>query len=178
MSNQTGPTRADHVAGQSLSEWEASARQFRSEISLSHDLDSAACIVVQAQKKGLRKEELRYLLMQCPKDCIDVMRMAEGLADVSYMVKPAAKRPAQCHHDYSSGRRNASRATGPRVPGESGLLSLLRNVTQDTASRQLLNNVEQLVQIEWFGHERLHIVLFQSLAGYVVSGRRHNDGNV
>jgi len=97
--------------------------------------------------------------MQCPKHRIDVMRLAEGLADVAYMVKPAAKRLAQCHHNYSSGRRDASCATSRRVPGEGGLLSLLRKVTQDTASRQLLNSVEQLVQIEWFGHERLHIEL-------------------
>src|SRR5712691_9313150 len=158
MSNQARPTRADDVARQSLSEREGSPRQLRSKISLSHDLDGAACIVVQTQKKGLRMEELGYLLMQCPKHRIDVMRLAEGLADVAYMVKPSAKRLAQCHHNYSSGRRDASCATSRRGPGE-GLLSLLRKVTQDTASRQLLNKVEQLVQIEWFGHERLHVEL-------------------
>src|SRR6266852_5637240 len=155
MSNQARPTRADDVARQSLSEREGSPRQLRSKISLSHDLDGAACIVVQTQKKGLHMEELGYLLMQCTKHRIDVMR----LADVAYIVTPAAKRLAQCHHNYPSGRRNASCAASRRVPGEGGLLSLLRKVTQDTASRQLLNSVEQLVQIEWFGHERLHIEL-------------------
>src|SRR5216684_2831038 len=99
MSNQTRPTRTDDVARQSVSEREASSRQFRSKISLSHDLDGAACIVVQTQKKGLRTEELGYLLMQCSKHRTHVMRLAKGLADVSYMVKPAAQRLAQCHHN-------------------------------------------------------------------------------
>src|SRR5437667_5688098 len=130
MSNQTRPTGADDVARQSFSQREASPWQLHSEISLSHDLDGAACIVIQTEKKGLCKEELGYLLMQCSKQRIDVTRLAKGLADISYVVKPAAKRLAQCHHHHSSERRDTSCATSRRVPGEDGLLSRLRKGTQ------------------------------------------------